>query len=163
MSTRVDSIEPSCQRIVEMADGFVARVSLSIDAPPATVWDALVNPAAIKEYLPVTSVSSEWRRGSPIVWRSEFQGKPFEVKGTVLRVEPERLLEYEHSRPIFRPSQAVTPKLYQRVTIELSADGSKTRVSVTEDNNVSPPELAHSEGGWRLALHNLKALLEGSR
>src|SRR5438105_5207521 len=129
-----------------MADPFVAHASLTIDAPRATVWDALVNPETIKAYMPVTEVISKWREDSPIVWKSEFQGKSFEVRGTVLRLESERLLEYDHSRPIFRSSAAPQPpERYQRVTIELRGDGWKTHVSVTEQNNTQK-EFEHSEG-----------------
>src|SRR5438034_1011541 len=67
-----------------MAETFVAQVAILIDAPRAKVWDALVNPEKIKQYLPVTSVVSEWHQGSSIVWTSEFLDKTFEVRGTVL-------------------------------------------------------------------------------
>jgi uncharacterized protein YndB with AHSA1/START domain len=50
-----------------MAETFVARVSMTINASGAKVWDALVNPETIKQYMPVTSVVSEWREGSAIV------------------------------------------------------------------------------------------------
>ena len=50
-----------------MADTFVARASVTIDAPRARVWDALVNPETIKGYMPVTEVISEWREDSPMV------------------------------------------------------------------------------------------------
>jgi len=146
-----------------MTDSFAAHVSMTINASRAKVWDALVTPGTIKQYRPVTDVVSEWREGSPIVWRSEFQSKPFEIRGTVLRLESGRLLEYDHSRPIFRPSgDGRALVTYQRVTIELSDEGPQTRVSVTERDNKTERELAHSEGGWRLALSNMKALLEGT-
>ena len=146
-----------------MAETFVAHVSILIDAPRAKVWDALVNPEKIKQYMPVTSVVSEWRQGSSIVWTSEFLDKTFQVRGTVLRLEPERLLEYDHSRPIFRSSGAAHSSAnYQRVTIELSDEGAETKLSVTERNNMNARELEHSEGSWRMVLHGMKALLEGT-
>ncbi len=146
-----------------MADTFVAHASVTIDASRARVWDALVNPETIKEYMPVTDVISEWREDSPIVWKSEFQGKSFEVRGTVVRLEPERLLEYDHSRPIFRSSAVPQPpERYQRVTIELGDDGGQTHVSVTERNNTTQKEFEHSEGSWRMVLNGMKALLEGT-
>jgi|SRR2546423_14496591 len=145
-----------------MAETFVAHVSILIDAPRAKVWDALVNPEKIKQYMPVTSVVSEWRQGSSIVWTSEFLDKTFEVRGTVLRLEPGRLLEYDHSRPIFRSSGAHSAANYQRVTIELSDEGAQTKLSVTERDNMNPRELEHSEGSWRMVLHGMKALLEGT-
>jgi len=147
-----------------MAETFVAHVSVTIRAPSAKVWDALVNPEKIKQYMPVTNVVSEWHQGSTIVWTSEFLGKTFEVRGTVLRLEPERLLEYDHSRPIFRSSGAghSPENYYQRVTIELSGEGAQTTLSVTERNNMNKRELEHSEGSWRMVLHGMKALLEGT-
>jgi uncharacterized protein YndB with AHSA1/START domain len=148
---------------MSMAETFNAHVSVTINAPRAMVWDALVNPEKIRQYLPVSDVTSEWREGGPIVWKSEFLGKSFEVKGTVVRVELERILEYDHSRPIFRSSGAAqSPENYQRVTIELSEEGPHTNVSVTERNNMNKRELDHSEGSWRMVLHGLKALLEGT-
>jgi uncharacterized protein YndB with AHSA1/START domain len=135
---------------------------MTINASRAKVWDALVNPETIKRYMPVTNVISEWQEGSPIVWNGEFQGRPFEIKGTVLRVEPGRVLEYNHSRPIFRGSGAIHPPgAYQRVAIELRDEGAQTNLSVTEQDNTTTRELEHSQGSWRLLLHNMKALLEG--
>jgi uncharacterized protein YndB with AHSA1/START domain len=146
---------------VQVADTFVAHVSMTINVSRAKVWDALVNPETIKRYMPVTSVLSDWREGDLIVWKSKFQGKPFEVKGRILRLEPERLLEYNHSLPIFRASGATHSAVnYQRVIIELRDDGARTHLSVTEDGNKTKREFEHSEGSWRLVLHGMKALLE---
>ena len=145
----------------QTAKTFVAHVSATIDASRAHVWDALVDPETMKRYMPVTSVVSQWHENSPIVWKGELEGKAFEIRGTVLRFEPERLLEYSHSLPIFRPSGAA-PREDHHVSIELFDDGAQTRLSVTEQGNRTERELAHTEGGWRLALANMKAFLEGA-
>src|SRR6266508_3236542 len=76
---------------LEMVETLVARVSLSINAPRATVWDALVDPEKIKQYIFVTEVVSEWREGSSIVWKSEYQNKNLEIRGTILRLESQRV------------------------------------------------------------------------
>ena len=145
-----------------MAETLVARVSLTINAARAKVWDALIDPEKIKQYILASDVVSEWREGSSIVWKSEFQDKPFEIRGTILRLEPQRLLEFDQSRPIFRASQVVRQSDYHRVTIELSDEGTRTHLSLIEQGNTTERELAHSQGGWQLALGNLKALLEGT-
>ena len=146
-----------------MPEPFVAHVSMTINAARAKVWDALLNPGTIKQYMPVTNVVSDWRENSPIVWKGEFQGRPFEVEGKVLRLERGRLLEYDHSLPIFRSSAATrSPVRSQRVTIELQDEGVQTRLSVTEQGNKNRRELEHSEGSWRMVLHGMKALLEGT-
>ena len=145
-----------------MVKTLVARVSLTINAPTARVWDALIDPDKIKQYILASDVVSQWREGSSIVWKSEFNGKPFEIKGTILRLEPQRLLEFDQSRPIFRVSQTLRPSDYHRVTIELSDQGKGTHLSLIDQGNATERELAHSQGGWQLALGNMKALLEGT-
>jgi uncharacterized protein YndB with AHSA1/START domain len=146
-----------------MAETLVARVSLTINAPRADVWDALVDPEKIKQYIFVTDVVSEWREGSSIVWKSEFQNKNFEIRGTIRRLESQRLLEFDQSRPIFQSSRATqSSQDFHRVTIELLDEGEQTQISLTERGNTTERELAHSEGGWRMALGNMKALLEGT-
>jgi uncharacterized protein YndB with AHSA1/START domain len=146
-----------------MAETLVAHASITIDASGARVWNALVDPETMKRYMPVKDVVSDWREGSPIVWKSDFQDKPFEVRGTILRFEPERLLEYDHSLPIFRSSgDTHTPENYLRVTIELREEDVQTHVSVSEHGNRNKREFEHSEGSWRMVLHGMKALLEGT-
>jgi uncharacterized protein YndB with AHSA1/START domain len=51
-----------------MVKGLVASARVTIAAPVAEVWSALVNPATIKRYMFGTQVRSEWKEGSPIVW-----------------------------------------------------------------------------------------------
>lgn len=79
-----------------------------------------------------------------------------------LTINAQRLLEFEQSRPIFRASQVVRAPDYHRVTIELSDEGAHTHLSLIEQGNATERELAHSQGGWQLALGNMKALLEGT-
>ena len=144
-----------------MAETFVGHASVTINTSRAHVWDALVNPETIKRYMPVTSAVSDWRENSPIVWRSEFQDKPFEVRGTILRSDPEHLLEYDHSLPIFRGSgRGHSSASYRRVTIELQGEGAQTHISVTEQGNKTRREFEHFEGSWRMVLNGMKAFLE---
>ena len=52
--------------------------SISINAPIAKVWDALTNPMIIKLYLFGTDVATDWKEGSPIFFRGNWHGKPYE-------------------------------------------------------------------------------------
>jgi uncharacterized protein YndB with AHSA1/START domain len=132
----------------------IARVSLRIESPRSRVWRALVDPTDITRYMPATDVQSDWREGSTITWRSEIGVRPRDVQGVILRLEPERVFEYRYVNPYSRATH--------RVTIELSDDGEGTRIALAEDGQKNERELAHGEGGWRLALNNLRALLERS-
>jgi len=136
----------------------IARASLTVDAPRAKVWDALVNPKAIKQYMFGAAVVSDWREGSPIVWKGEWQGKPYEDKGTLLEVEPGRTLRYSHFSPLSGlPDE---PGNYHTVTIELSGEGNQTRVALAQDNNPTDEARVHSEKNWGMMLAALKKFLE---
>jgi uncharacterized protein YndB with AHSA1/START domain len=82
-----------------MKTDLIAKTSLTINAPRAKVWNALVNPEAIKKYMFGTNVVTDWKEGSPIVWKGEWQGKPYEDKGVILKLDPLQTLKYSHFRP----------------------------------------------------------------
>jgi uncharacterized protein YndB with AHSA1/START domain len=135
-------------------DTTVASASVVIAALRSRVWEVLVRPETIFQIMPVREVISEWRPAAAFAWRFEMQGKIRDVTGTVLRYEADRVLEYDFIDPLVRDNR-------HRVTIELSEEGTSTRVSVVQDRNLTSAALAHAEGGWRLALNNLKAIVEG--
>ncbi len=137
-----------------MEKGFVARASISVNAPAAEVWDALTNPRVIKQYMFGTNVISDWKEGSPIIWKGEWQGKKYEDKGVILKLEPERMIQYSHFSPL--SGEPDVPENYHTVTIELSNDVIQTTVSLSQDNNETEQEREHSEKNWRMMLEELK-------
>jgi uncharacterized protein YndB with AHSA1/START domain len=82
-----------------MAD-FVATAETEIEAPPKRVWTALTDPDEIEKYMFGSHVVTDWKPGSPIVWKGEYEGKQYEDKGKVLEYEPERLLRVTHFSPL---------------------------------------------------------------
>jgi len=117
-----------------------------------------VNPKAIKQYMFGATVVSDWREGSPIVWQGEWQGKPYEDKGTILELEPERTLRYSHFSPL--SGLPDRPENYHTVTIDLSGDGDSTRVALAQGNNPTEEARVHSEKNWGMMLAALKKYLE---
>ena len=142
-----------------MKTQLIARQALVINAPIAAVWDALVNPVMIKQYLFGTNAISEWKEGSPIVFTGEWEGKHYEDKGTILRLEPGRLLQYSYFSPM--SGQPDTPENYHTITIEVSPRGSGTSLSLTQDNNATEEAREHSEKNWGMVLEGMKKILEG--
>lgn len=140
---------------------LIAQASVTVAAPPATVWDALVNPALIKQYFFGTTVISDWQEGSPIVWKGEWQGASYEDKGQLLRIEPERLLQYSHFSPL--SNLADVPDNYHTITIELAGQGAETLVTLSQDNNATEADREHSRANWEMVLAGLKRLLETQR
>ena len=141
-----------------MKNNLIAKASVTIDAPIAKVWDALVNPEAIKEYMFGTDVASDWHEGSPITWKGEWQGKAYEDKGVIRQLQPERLLQYAHFSPL--SGLPDHPENYHTVTIELTDKGNQTVVSLAQDNNSTEEAREHSEKNWGMMLAGLKTFLE---
>ena len=144
-----------------MSTGLIARASMTIAAPAADVWEALVTPAAIKTYMFGATVTSDWVVGSPIVWIGEWQGRAYEDKGIILQIVRERVLEYSHFSPL--AGMADLPENYHIVTVQLSGDGAQTHVSLHQDNNPTEQARRHAERNWNAMLAALKHFVEGNQ
>lgn len=139
-------------------ENLVAKASITINASNTEVWNALVNPEAIKQFMFGAQVVSDWQVGEPIVWKGEWQGKAYEDKGVILRMEPGRTMQYSHFSPLSGVSDL--PENYHTVTIELTGERKKTHVWLTQDNNADENERDHSQTNWKLMLTALKMYLE---
>ncbi len=141
-----------------MKSTLIAKAQITISVPVANVWDALVNPEMIKQYMFGTNAVSDWKEGSPIVWKGEWEGKPYEDKGVILKLKPERILQYSHFSPL--SGQSDVPEHYHTVTIELSPKGTGTMLMLSQDNNSTEEDREHSEKNWGMMLTGLKKFLE---
>ncbi len=141
-----------------MSQNLIAKATININVPTKKVWDALVNPQSIKQYMFGTNVVSDWHEGSPIFWRGEWQGKLYEDKGMILQFKPEQKLQYTH----FSPLSGVPDKSenYHTVTVELSANGNQTHVALSQDNSASEEERKEAEKNWVMMLAGLKKFVE---
>jgi uncharacterized protein YndB with AHSA1/START domain len=140
-----------------------AQVSKTIDATPERVWEAITTPAIVKRYFFGADVDSDFRAGSPIRWRGEFNGKKYEDKGEVLAVERGRKLSVSHWSPLTGDADA--PENYHVVTYELAPEGSQTRVTLTQSNlkgGVKPSDVekrGEFEKNWTMVLDGLAKVL----
>jgi len=141
-----------------MSQNLIAKASITIKAPGSKVWNALVDPKAIQQYMFGTNAVSDWRAGSPIVWKGEWQGKPYEDKGVILQLKPGSTLQYSHFSPLSGLPE--TQENYHTVTIELSDEGDRIRVSLSQDHNATEEEAEHSGKNWEMMLSSLKKYLE---
>ena len=141
-----------------MTDDLRAENSITIAVPMARVWEALTSPELIKQWFFGVDTESDWRAGSPIVHRGEYQGKPYEDKGTILQIEPPRLLVHSHWSPL--SGLPDIPENYQQVAWELSEQDGETELTIREVNLPSEEAKTTSEGAWQAVLDNLKRLLE---
>ncbi len=75
-------------------------MQIEINASIERVWDALIDPKAIKQYMLGADAVSEWKEGSPIIWREERNGRKYEDKGKILKLAPRHLSRYGHFSPL---------------------------------------------------------------
>ena len=141
-----------------MSTDLIATASILTNASQEKTWDALINPDAIKQYMFGTTVTTGWREGKPISWKGEWQGKPYEDTGIVLRFEPEDTLSYTHYSPL--SGLPDTEENHAVVTINLTSEATGTRITLTQDHNATEDAKAHSEKNWNMMLEGLKKYLE---
>jgi uncharacterized protein YndB with AHSA1/START domain len=137
---------------------FEAKHSVMIHAPIEKVWAALTTPDQIKQWFFGVDTETDWKPGSPLVHRGRWQGKSYEDKGTILRIEPPHLLVHNHWSGL--SGLPDRPENYQQVTFALAGRGSDTELTLHEVNIPGEEARALSEKSWKMVLQSLKELLE---
>jgi uncharacterized protein YndB with AHSA1/START domain len=138
--------------------GRVATAETDIQAPRSKVWRALTDPDEIEKYMFGSRVETDWKPGSRITWKGEYEGKKYEDKGEVLEVERERRLKLTHFSPTSGDEDA--PGNYHTLVYELEENDGKTHVSLSQDNNKSEEAAEHSRANWDKMLSGLKEVVE---
>ncbi|MBK7861454.1 MAG: SRPBCC domain-containing protein [Archangiaceae bacterium] len=137
---------------------IIATATTTIRASARAVWQALTTPSLISKYMMGSKVESDFHEDSPISWSGEMKGKPYKDTGTILHVEPEKVLEYDHYSPMTGPD---TPENHHRVAVKLTERHGLVHVELTQDNNHDDEGKAHSEKNWAAMLEGLKKVVEG--
>ncbi|MDZ4756795.1 MAG: SRPBCC domain-containing protein [Bacteroidota bacterium] len=161
--------------------------TITINAPAAIVWDALVNPEQTKKYMFGCETVSDWQVGSSLIWRMDYEGKEFiAVKGNIVKIEPDIFLAYTVIDPN-NPNIEDIPENYLTVTYSLHSDlptlqsGTQAKVSnlhtpndqtiltVTQGdyNTVADGEKRYKDSynggeGWNPILLKIKEVLESN-
>ncbi len=136
----------------------VAKAEIHINASAAEVWKALTDPAMVKQYLFGTDVSSDWKVGSSLTYTGVWEGKAYTDKGTILEIEPEKLLvSTYHSNFLALPD---LPENHQVVSYILAPEDGGTKLTIKQENVDTPESAKHSEGNWGAVLAKMKELLE---
>jgi len=139
---------------------LIVQKTITAQADRLQVWEALTNPKITKKYFFGCEVHSTWKIGSPITWTGTFEGQKVEVKGTVLKMQPGRLLQYTAWSKMSGLEDI--PSNYTTVSIHLVEVNGMTSIALTDENFGSD---AHAEkrhqasvAGWDKVLSGLKGL-----
>jgi len=137
---------------------ITSDASIAISAPAVKVWQAITDPAIVKQWFFGTTVESSWKAGEAIVFRGEWNGQAYEDKGVIKRIEPAKFLEYTHLSS--RTGQADVSENYELVRFELAETGGQTTVHIHEENLASIEARDKSVELWKMVLANLKKTVE---
>lgn len=141
-----------------MEEKNISENSIEINATVEQVWDALVNPDKIKQYLFGTETSSNWQAGSPITFKGEWEGKSYEDKGTILEIDRPRLLKYSYWSSM--SGKEDKPENYVNVTYRVQAGNGSSILTISQDGIKSEPELEHMDENWGHVLQAIKKVVE---
>lgn len=141
-----------------MNNKLTAKIEADIMAQPSKVWDALTNPEMIKQYFFGVDVVTDWKVGSPIIYKGEWEGNQFEDKGNIIKLEPEKLLLCNYWSSF--SGLPDIPENYQNVAYEMAPIKDGTRLTITQDGIGNEESKQHTEQNWKAVLDALKSLLE---
>lgn len=136
-----------------------ALVEKKINAPVSKVWQALTDPEQIKQYLFGTNAISDWKKGSSIIYKGEWQGKQYEDKGQIIEIIPDRLLHTTYWSGM--SGKEDKPENYANVIYRVAPHGPETTVVSIEQDNIDNDEgVKHMQENWGIVLDSMKKMLE---
>ena len=141
-----------------MGNKLTAIATETISIPVSNVWQALIDPALIKHYLYGTEVISDWKKGSTIIYKGEWQGNTYEDKGTILEIEPKKLLHTTYFSSL--SGKEDIPENYANVIYSLSEGNKQTILTITQDNLDTEHDRIIAVNNWKSVLQTMKEFLE---
>jgi uncharacterized protein YndB with AHSA1/START domain len=147
---------------------LVVQNKILINAPASKVWDALTNPQQTKKYMFGCETVSDWKKGSPLLWKGSYEGKEMVfVKGIIADIQPGKFLAYTTIDP--NGSLADIPENYLTVTYDLTTENGQTALTVTQgdyskvaDGENRYKETYNNGEGWNPILVQIKSLVEAN-
>jgi uncharacterized protein YndB with AHSA1/START domain len=142
-----------------MNKSFPIKKHIKISAPTDKVWEALASPKIIKQYMFGAEVVSTWHKGDSVIYKGEWDGQPFEDKGTILEILPEKILQLS----FFSASSGLEdcPENRSLITYEIvPEDDGHTTLSITQENNPSQSAADFAGENWEMTLNQIKFILE---
>jgi uncharacterized protein YndB with AHSA1/START domain len=137
------------------------KTSIEVNAPAAKVWKALTDAAIVKQYFFGTNVKSDWKKGGPIIWEGEWEGKTYQDTGKILDIDPGKYVKYNYWSSMSGTEDI--PENYADISYTLSENNNKTMLTITQGNIKSEESKTHSEQNWQSVFGKMKELVESGK
>ena len=139
---------------------LVKETKIEFEAPIAKVWEGLTDPKIVKQYFFGTTLKSDFKVGSGITFSGEWDGKTYEDGGTILEIDPPRLLKYSYWSSMSGTEDK--PENYNDITYELTETNGITRLTIIQEGIKSQEAAEHSAENWTMVFDGLKKILKGN-
>jgi len=132
--------------------------TINIKADIQKVWDAITLPELVKQWQYGSELITDWKVGSDIRFRTEWEGKVFEQWGKVLEVRSKELVKYSLFAP--RPDLADKPENYFVMNYVLTDNSSYVALEIIQEDNRPGAIQEEPQGEENPVLAALKNLVE---
>lgn len=140
-----------------MKNQFTASTKIVFNAPKEKVWEAIVNPALVKQYFFGTDLSATWEVGGIIYFRGVYEGTPYEDKGIITALKENEFLKYNY-KSSWDDSPDI-PENYAPIEYRLTEENGITQLEIMQGSDTQE-KADHSAGNWDFILKNMKELVE---
>ena len=124
-----------------MPQALTLKKSININAPISKVWEALTNPELIKKYFFGTECVTDWKKGSPILYKEKF-------------------ILYNYWSSFSRTADL--PENYATIKYELSNNNNnETTLTIIQEGFKTQEAHDHSDTNWGYITDGMKKMLEG--
>ena len=142
-----------------------SQVRTTVKAPPSAVWKALTTPSTLKQFFFGSDISTDWQVGSPIRFKGNWKGKPYEDKGNIQTFDRDKRLAFTHWTPL--SGMEDRPENYHVVSFDLRPANGGTEVVLTQTNQndaepITPENRQEYAKNWTMVLEGLKKAVEAA-
>jgi uncharacterized protein YndB with AHSA1/START domain/DNA-binding transcriptional ArsR family regulator len=127
-----------------------------IRTTPEKLWQAITDPAFVRQYFYEQTVTSGWEKGSPYVHRAP--DGTTRIEGQIVEIDPPRRLVHTFACPASETTKDDAPS---RVTWQIEKRGDVCLLTLIHDGFDGETATYKSVGkGWNPILSGLKTLME---
>jgi uncharacterized protein YndB with AHSA1/START domain len=132
--------------------------TIKIKASVQRVWDVLTKPEFVKQWQYGSELLTDWKVGSDIRFKTQWEGKIFEQWGKILEVRQNELIRYSLFAP--RPDLEDKPENYFVMNYILTAASGQTILEIIQNNDRPDAVQEEPQGEENPILKGLKQIAE---
>src|SRR3984885_11215502 len=126
--------------------GLFIHKSVEVEASIGMLWTVLTDSDFIKQYMFGCIAESDWKPGSPLLWKGAADGKLY-VKGSVVSIDPPHSLAYTVFDPNSQEADVPSNDLTMTYTL-------KERGDTASSLEITRRDLTRVENGERRCEHS---------